>query len=151
MAEISCGHREVADTHVEVRNLLVRDLEKVFQQIKLVHQLHGRRVNGVAAKVAQKVGVLLQHHDADAGARQEEAQHHAGGAAADNATAGVDHCGGHGPSAISTNANGPGRDPFRSAGAHRPAAPPSARGSCAPSSVPSGWRTTAPAWPMVSE
>ena len=32
-----------------------------------------------------------------------------------------------------------------------PAAPPSARGSCAPSSVPLGWITTAPAWPIVSE
>ena len=32
-----------------------------------------------------------------------------------------------------------------------PAAPPSARGSWAPSSVPFGWITTAPAWPMVSE
>ena len=34
---------------------------------------------------------------------------------------------------------------------HTPAAPPSARGSCAPSSVPFGCSTTAPAWPMVSE
>ena len=33
----------------------------------------------------------------------------------------------------------------------RPAAPPSARGSCTPSSIPSGCSTTAPAWPMVSE
>jgi hypothetical protein len=32
-----------------------------------------------------------------------------------------------------------------------PAAPPSARGSCAPSSMPPGWITTAPAWPIVSE
>ena len=34
---------------------------------------------------------------------------------------------------------------------YTPAAPPSARGSCTPSSVPSGCSTTAPAWPMVSE
>ena len=35
-------------------------------------------------------------------------------------------------------------------GFYNPAAPPSARGSCAPSSVPFGCRTTAPACPMVS-
>ena len=34
---------------------------------------------------------------------------------------------------------------------YTPAAPPSARGSCTPSSVPFGCSTTAPAWPMVSE
>jgi len=35
--------------------------------------------------------------------------------------------------------------------AYTPAAPPSARGSCAASSVPSGCSTAAPAWPMRSE
>jgi potassium-dependent mechanosensitive channel len=34
---------------------------------------------------------------------------------------------------------------------YKPAAPPSARGSCAPSSEPLGWITTAPACPIVSE
>jgi valyl-tRNA synthetase len=34
---------------------------------------------------------------------------------------------------------------------YTPAAPPSARGSWTPSSVPSGCSTTAPAWPIVSE
>ena len=39
--------------------------------------LEGRGMNGVAAKVAQEVGVLLEHDDVDAGARQQEAEHHA--------------------------------------------------------------------------
>ena len=39
----------------------------------------------VAAKVAQEVGVLLQDHDLDAGTRQKIAEHHPGGAAADDA------------------------------------------------------------------
>ncbi len=34
---------------------------------------------------------------------------------------------------------------------YTPAAPPSARGSCAASIVPFGDRMAAPAWPMVSE
>ena len=44
-------------------------------------------MDGVAAEVAQEVAVLLQHHDLDAGARQQEAQHHAGEPAAHDA-----HC-----------------------------------------------------------
>jgi acyl-CoA thioesterase-1 len=40
---------------------------------------------------------------------------------------------------------------FEARFAQMPAAPPSARGSCAPSSVPLGCSNTAPAWPMVSE
>ena len=36
------------------------------------------QVNGVAAKVAQEIRVLLKHDDFDAHARQEEAQHHSG-------------------------------------------------------------------------
>ena len=35
-------------------------------------------MDGVAAEVAQEVGVLLEHHDIDAGARQQIAEHHAG-------------------------------------------------------------------------
>ncbi len=36
----------------------------------------------VAAEIAEEVGVLLQHDDVDAGARQQVSEHHAGGSAA---------------------------------------------------------------------
>ena len=36
-------------------------------------------MDGVAAKVAQEVGVLLEHDDVDAGARQQEAEHQPAG------------------------------------------------------------------------
>jgi hypothetical protein len=42
-------------------------------------------VDRVAAKVAQKIRMLFQHNDPDPGPRQQEAQHHAGGTAADHA------------------------------------------------------------------
>src|SRR5262244_4645861 len=42
-------------------------------------------MDGVAAEVAQEVGVLLEHHDRDAGARQQETEHHAGGSTAGDA------------------------------------------------------------------
>jgi hypothetical protein len=47
------------------------------QHAELVHHLEGRGMHGVAAEVAQEVGVLLQHHDRHPGAGQQEAQHHA--------------------------------------------------------------------------
>ena len=45
-------------------------------------------MNGVAAKVAQEVGVLLEHDDVDAGARQQVAEHEPARAAADDTAAG---------------------------------------------------------------
>jgi len=43
----------------------------------------------VAAKVAQKISMLLEHHDIHAGARQKKTEHHSRRAAAGDATAGV--------------------------------------------------------------
>ena len=42
-------------------------------------------MNRVAAEVAKEIGVLLQHHNMNAGARQQESEHHPGGAAARDA------------------------------------------------------------------
>jgi hypothetical protein len=39
-------------------------------------------MDGVAAEVAEEVGVFLEDDDADAGTRQEQPQHHAGRPAA---------------------------------------------------------------------
>ena len=39
----------------------------------------------VAAKVAQEIGVLFEHQHRDPGARQQQPEHHAGGAAPGNA------------------------------------------------------------------
>ena len=36
-------------------------------------------MNRVAAKIAEEVGVLLQHHDMNAGARQQKSEHHPAG------------------------------------------------------------------------
>ena len=41
-------------------------------------------MNGIAAKITQKVGVLFQHQDFDPGAGEQQSQHHPGGTAAGN-------------------------------------------------------------------
>jgi hypothetical protein len=44
----------------------------------------------IAAKVAQKIGVLFQHDYIYSGARQQKAEHHSGRPSADDAALGLD-------------------------------------------------------------
>jgi hypothetical protein len=47
-------------------------------------------MNGIAPEIAQEVGVLFRHDDGNTGSRQQEAKHHPGGPAADNAARCID-------------------------------------------------------------
>ena len=69
---------------------LVRQREKRIEQTELMDHFQRRRMDGVAAKIPEEVAVLFQHDDVDAGPREQKAEHHARGAAADDATAGVE-------------------------------------------------------------
>ena len=79
--EIGEGDHLVADDSADLAHLLVRQLEERLEQAKLVHHLQRRGVDRVAAEIAQEVRVLLQNDDIDAGAREQKAEHHAGGPA----------------------------------------------------------------------
>src|SRR6266404_5522097 len=83
------GHRDkvTIEDSFQLRHFLMWQLEKFFQQPELAHQLERGRMNGVAAKIAVEIGVLLQHHDIDAGAGEQIARQHSGGSAThDDAT-----------------------------------------------------------------
>ena len=54
-----------------------------------MHQFEGGRVNGVAAEIAKKVGVFFEDENFDAGAGEQEAEHHASGAASCDAAGGL--------------------------------------------------------------
>jgi hypothetical protein len=69
-------------------------LEQIVQESELVHQLQCGGMYRVAAKIPKEVGMLLQYDDIDAGAREKESQHHAGRAAANNATIDIQSFGG---------------------------------------------------------
>ena len=43
-------------------------------------------MNRVAAEIAEEIGVLFQHHDLDASAREQKSEHHSRGAPAGDAT-----------------------------------------------------------------
>jgi hypothetical protein len=64
--------------------------QEVVDNAEFVHEFESGGVNGVAAKVTQEICVLFEDDYVDSGTRQEEADHHAGGTAPSNATAGFD-------------------------------------------------------------
>jgi hypothetical protein len=64
----------------------VRQCGEPLTQPELVEQSERRGVHGVAAEVAQEVGVLLQHHDVDAASGQQQAEHDPRRTAADGNT-----------------------------------------------------------------
>ena len=80
-------HRErgVAHANVDTFRLVMRKLQQLVEQAELVHHFERRRVYRVAAKVAQKIGVLFENDHLDARAREQKAEHEPGRAAACNA------------------------------------------------------------------
>ena len=76
MRKVSERNRFIADLPGDLAHFLMRPFEKIFEDAQLVHQLERGRMNRVAAKVAQKIRVLLEHDDFDARARQQKAEHH---------------------------------------------------------------------------
>ena len=87
VAEIREVVLAVAEERGDGGLLVVRQLEELVEQAELAHDLEGRGMNGVAAEIAQEIGVLLEHDDVDAGAREQEAEHHPARSAADDAAA----------------------------------------------------------------
>src|SRR5947209_885359 len=91
VAEIDEGELLSPERAAERARFRVRQLEEFIEQAELGHDLERRRMNGVAAKIAQEILVLLQHADIHAAAREQEAEHHPGGPAADDAATGIAH------------------------------------------------------------
>ena len=82
-------HRlRAADHRADVEGLVMRAFQECVEETKFVHHLECRRMHRVAAKVAQEIVVLLKHDDLDAGSREQERQHHAGGSATGDAASG---------------------------------------------------------------
>src|SRR5215831_3251111 len=75
------------DRGADLTDLLMRPLQKLFEQTQLIHGFKSRGMNRVAAEIPQKIGVLLQNQDFDSSPRQKVSQHHPGRAAASDTTA----------------------------------------------------------------
>jgi hypothetical protein len=75
------------DGGADVVHFSVRELKEFLQQTELVHELEGRRMDRVTAKIAQKIRVLFEHDNVNSGAGQEKCEHHSRRAtASDTAT-----------------------------------------------------------------
>ena len=90
MRQIEHPQPLIADLHGKPLDLLMRQLEEFIEQPELVHEFERGRMNGVAAEIAEEIGVLLQHDDIHPGARQEKAEHHSGRSAPGDAAFGGD-------------------------------------------------------------
>ena len=85
MREICEGRLKVTEATAQAIRLGVWALQKLVVEAELVQDFQGRRVDSVAAKVAQEVCVPLQHHHGYAGTRHQEPRHHSRRTAADDA------------------------------------------------------------------
>ena len=101
-------------------------------------------MDGVAAEIAQEIGVLLQHDDVDAGAREQKAEHHAGRPAADDAAARGEPLGCHVPSVLTQTTSWPAASskPDRRDVADLAGGPQAGAGQCN-GKIPNGTRTGA--------
>jgi hypothetical protein len=75
--------------HIQRVDLAVRHPREFVGQSQFVEQPQGAGMDGVAAEVAQEVGVLFHHRDVDAAAGKQQAQHDSGGTAAGDDACGV--------------------------------------------------------------
>jgi len=84
LREIADHETLAADFSGNLMNLVMRALEEGFEQAHFGHQFQCGGMDGVAAKVAQEVLVLLEHDHVDAGARQKIAAEQSRRTAADD-------------------------------------------------------------------
>ena len=85
MGKIGDFEKIIADLRAEAAGFLMRPAQELGEQAELVHDLEGRGMDRVAAEIAQKVGVLFEHQDRNAGAGQQQPEHHSGGSTSGDA------------------------------------------------------------------
>ena len=64
--------------------LVVRPLQEPLEHPELVEDFHRRRMDRVAAEIAEEVGMLFEHPDGTAGAREQQSGHHSRRSAAND-------------------------------------------------------------------
>src|SRR5215203_5027114 len=90
MLEIADDQVLISDLQRQFPHRRMRDFEKLLEQSELVYHFKCRRVNGIAAKIAQEILMLFKHNNPHARARQQESEHHPGGATTGDAAGGFD-------------------------------------------------------------
>ncbi len=78
MREVRKLQGRLSELPRQALDLLVRELQQAIGKTEFVHHFQSRRVNGVAAKVTEEVGMLFEHDDACAGSCQKVSEHQPG-------------------------------------------------------------------------
>src|SRR6202162_6162467 len=88
VGKIRDGDRKIVHDGTDFQKRLMRDAQELVEKTQFVNQLEGVRVNGIAAKIAEEVGVFFEDEDFNASAGDQEAKDHASGAASCDAAGG---------------------------------------------------------------
>jgi hypothetical protein len=80
---------KIFDLSGEGIKLLMGTPQKFIQQTQFIYHFKSRRMNRIAAKIAQEISVLFEHCDFDSRPREQKTQHHSGGTSACNAAANI--------------------------------------------------------------
>jgi len=89
-SEIRRGEGVIAEDASGRGQLLVRDLQKLFEESEFIHEMKSGRVDRVAAETAEEVLMFFENGDGDAGAGEKIAEHDAGGSSPYDATGGFE-------------------------------------------------------------
>src|SRR5579862_2785967 len=90
MGEIGSDARDLAELEAQLCRFLMREPQELIERAKFMHEFESRRMDRVAAEIAEEIGMFFEHDDVDASARQKQPGHHPGGPAAGHATSHLD-------------------------------------------------------------
>jgi hypothetical protein len=68
----------VLDLSSDLLKFLMRPLEELLQDSEFVHQLESRRMNRIAAEIAEEIGMLFEHDDIHPRTSQKKTGDHPG-------------------------------------------------------------------------
>src|SRR5882724_422449 len=71
VSQIRERNKFIAYLPADFSDLLMRTFEKLFDQTEFVHHFERGRMNRIAAKVAEEIGMLFEHDHRDARAGQQ--------------------------------------------------------------------------------
>jgi hypothetical protein len=107
MGEIGHWQLGFANLRLEEAGFLMRRLQEFIEEAKLIHNLERRGMDGVAAKITEKIGVLFENKRIYPGAGKRKPEHHSRGPSANDAAAAGNRlrCLGHGASPFRPKVN----------------------------------------------
>jgi hypothetical protein len=90
MRKVGDGDGKIFNERADFAEFLMRAVEEVFEEAEFVHEFESGGMDGVAAKIAEEVGVFFEDKNFDAGASEKKTENHACGTSANDAAGGLE-------------------------------------------------------------